>query len=195
MDYTQTNIAFKHLGIIQEISECHGLLCGLICTQETLSQETWLDHLFEEGADHPFSLAHAPSSDTAQAEWSVLQQLYSDTGIQIKDPEFSFRLLLPDDEQILAVRTQALADWCKGFLYGLGVGGMDSGLDATQNVQEIVKDCVEISRAYRDDEEEDLEIDEASFVELSEYVRVGVILIYEELQAERDQQDDSRVLH
>jgi len=196
MDYTQINIAFRHLGIIQEIAECHGLLCGLICTQEILNQETWLDHLFEEGTGHPSSSAHAPSGDTTQAEWSVLHQLYKDTVIQIKDPEFSFRMLLPNDEQILAIRTQALADWCKGFLYGLGVGGMDSSRHTPQNVQEIVRDLIEISRVYHDDEEEeDLEMDEASYLELSEYVRVGVMLIYEELQAERDQQAGHKVLH
>lgn len=192
MEYTQVNIAFRHLGIVQETAECHGLLCGLICARRSVSQEDWVAHLYEEGSAPP-----QPSEDASPHEQGgdVLQQLYRNTMAQIRDAEFSFRLLLPDDEQILAARTQALADWCKGFLYGLGVGGLDSEQQVPDNVEEIVRDLIEISRVYHDDEEADEEVDEASFMELSEYVRVGVMLIYEELQAEREQNDDNKVLH
>ncbi len=193
MDFTQVNIAFRHLGIVQETAECHGLLCGLVCAQQAVTQEDWVAHLYEEGAER-----HSPPEGDSSREqgWPMLQRVYKDTLLQIRDAEFSFRLLLPDDDQILAVRTQALADWCKGFLYGLAVGGLDSEQQVPDNVEEIVKDMIEISRVYHDDEEGDEEIDEASFMELSEYVRVGVMLIYEELQAEREQNgDNNKVLH
>ena len=191
MDYTQVNIACRRLGITQEAAEAHGLLCGLICARRSVSQEEWVAHLYEEGAEHLFS---AEGETERHQEQAVLHQLYKGTLLQIRDAEFGFHLLLPDDEQLLAVRTEALADWCKGFLYGLAVGGLDSERQAPDSVEEIVKDMIEISRVYHDDEEADEELDEASFMELTEYVRVGVMLIHEELQAEREQNDD-KVLH
>ncbi len=194
MDYTQVNIAFRRLGLAQETAEAHGLLCGLICTRRTVSQEAWLGHLLEGPVEHLLVLEDNAGQGQEQA---ILHHLYKETLLQIRDAEFGFRLLLPDDEQPLSVRTQALADWSKGFLYGLAAGGLESTGEAPGNVEEIVRDMIEISRVYHDDEEvdEDEDLDEASFMELTEYVRVGVMLIHEELQAEREQSDGNKVLH
>ncbi len=59
-----------------------------------------------------------------------------------------------------------------------------------KNSKELIKDILEISRAgyVADDEAEQAveeagdDEDEVAFMEVSEYVRVGVLLVYEELQ-------------
>ena len=65
------------------------------------------------------------------------------------------------------------------------------GLGDVYKRQELIRDILEISRAgyVADDEaEENITLenhddeDEAAFMEVSEYVRMGVLLIYEELQ-------------
>ncbi len=203
MEFSEVNTAFKNLGIVHEIAECHGLLCGLWCASGGVSRETWLRMMHSEELDVPVppgtssSLTERslPAAEAATSE-AVLQRLYKETVEQLEEPEFGLRLLLPDDEQPLAMRTEALADWCKGFLFGLGVGGVESYRQTPPAVQEIIKDFTEITRAYHE-EEEDSELDESSFMEVMEYVRVGAMLVYEELQAERQeaQRDDDRVLH
>jgi hypothetical protein len=63
-----------------------------------------------------------------------------------------------------------------------------------EEVREIADDIVEISRATTDGEEG--ESDEAAYSELIEYLRVGVILVFETLEAERGARTtDTRVIH
>lgn len=202
MEFAEVNAAFKNLGIAQEIAESHGLLCGLWCASGGVSLEVWLRLMRnEEISIDVLTPAQAQTrlqvpAATQSEDEAVLQRLYQETVAQLENPEFGLRLLLPDDEQPLGLRTEALADWCKGFLFGLGVGGVDNYRQTPATVQEIVKDFTEITRAYHD-EEEDSELDEASFLEVMEYVRVGAMLIYEELRVARKerQMNDKRVLH
>ena len=93
-------------------------------------------------------------------------------------------LLLPADEQPIDVRTAALAQWCQGFLYGLGAGSVADASDLPGDVGEIVRDLGEISRAGVD-ATQDEESNEAAYTELVEFVRVGVQLLFEELAALR----------
>ncbi len=196
MDFSEVNAAFKRLGIVPEIAECHGLLCGLWCASGGVNRTTW-ERLMRNELPEDLPLATAPgASSPASADERLLQGLFDETVAQLENPEFGLRLLLPDDEQPLAVRTEALADWCKGFLFGLAVGGVKDQHQTPPTVQEIIKDFTEITRAYHEDEE-DSELDEVSFMEIMEYVRVGAMLVYEELQAERKevQQRDDQLLH
>ena len=94
------------------------------------------------------------------------------------------RPLLPDDEEALETRTAALAEWCTGFLAGLGsVPVPTEGWPDT--VREIVADFGEIARAAVG-EEDSPEDSEASYVELVEYLRAGTQLVHEELVAPSD---------
>jgi len=136
MDFIENNMAFRQLGIIQDAAECHGLLCGLLCARGAVSLDEWLTMLcdedivveaMEQGGDHA-------------AAWSVVQNLYQQTLAQLQNTAFSFQLLLPDDEQSLSSRITALADWCMGFLFGLGVEGGDRHRRMPADAQEIIKD-------------------------------------------------------
>ena len=49
-----------------------------------------------------------------------LRELYLETSGALEGSEMEFELLLPEDEAPLDTRTVALAQWCQGFLYGLG---------------------------------------------------------------------------
>jgi uncharacterized protein YgfB (UPF0149 family) len=95
-----------------------------------------------------------------------------------------FELLLPADEEPIDVRTAALAQWCQGFLYGLGAGAITDATGLPGDAGEIVRDFTEISRAGVDATQE-AESNEAAYAELVEFVRVGVQLLFEELGALR----------
>ena len=88
--------------------------------------------------------------------------------------------LLPSDAQSLESRTAALAQWCQGFLYGLGSGSIPDVGGLPGDVGEIVRDLTEITRAGVDDGDGE-ESNEGAYAELVEFVRVGVQLLFEEL--------------
>ncbi len=86
--------------------------------------------------------------------------------------------MLPDDDTGLPERVSELALWCQGYLYGLAQGGIRQFDGLPGDCTEILKDFVELAKARSDDVSENSERD---FFELSEYVRVGVQLVFEEL--------------
>jgi yecA family protein len=148
-------------------AEAHGLLAGLLCMDAGIDVESWLEQIL--GPDEP-----SPSG----RDRALLVRLFEETRRQLNDFDFSFELFLPDDDQPLSERADALGEWCQGFLLGLGYGS--KGADWPGECAEILRDFVEISRL---DPEVSGEADEAAYAELAEYVRVGVQVIRSELQS------------
>ena len=78
-------------------------------------------------------------------------------------------------------RSFRLGEWCQGFLYGLGSGPLSDATKLPGEVGEIVRDLSEITRVGVDGGES-LESNEVAYTELVEFVRVGVQLVFEELE-------------
>lgn len=190
MDWSLVNTALRRLGIGTDAAENHGVLCGLVCARGPDMERAWLDLLRDEREEA--APAGAPP-ETDPAAWKDLSRLYRETVGQLRDEGFVFYLLLPDDSQPLQLRAEAMTEWCQGFLYGLAAGGLEDYSVLPQEVREIAEDIVEISSASTDSEEG--ESDEAAYSELVEYLRVGVILVFETLEAERGARTDDRVIH
>lgn len=184
MDWSLVNTALRRLGIGTDAAENHGVLCGLLCARGHDVERDWIDLLRDTQEDV------APVGAEA---WAELSRLYRETSGQLRDEGFVFSLLLPDDSQPLQLRAEAMTEWCQGFLYGLAAGGLEDYSVLPQEVREIAEDIVEISRASTDGDEG--ESDEAAYSELIEYLRVGVILVFETLEAERGARTDTRVIH
>lgn len=127
--------------------------------------DAWLDHLFGAAAEH-----------LEPWERGLLGRLFEDTREQLNDFGFGFQPLLPDDDQPLNERANALADWCRGFLLGFGYAGQESQTPGA--CAEILRDFAEISRLDPDASGEAAEV---AYAELTEYVRVGVQLVRGEL--------------
>ena len=161
-------------------AESHGVLCGMLCARGAIELSEWIGHVLgdqEEGN----VLLH----DTVHQ----LAELHQVTMEKVNDISGSFYMLLPDDDEDLIGRTEALANWCQGFVYGLAAGGINEDSKLTGDTREILLDFIEISRAgYNIGEDDVIEVsetteeDELAFVEVVEYVRTGVLLINEELQ-------------
>ena len=159
--------------------EAHGALCGMLCAQGSTEASKWLVHVLGE---------HQGEGNARLQEAAArLMRLYQATTAQINDSEVDFELYLPDDDEPLEDRVEALAVWCQGFVYGLAAGGVKQDTRLPDDSQELIRDFVEISRlgaqSLEDDEDAAaLEQDEVAFTEVLEYVRMGAVLIYEELQ-------------
>ena len=153
-------------------AESHGMLCGMYCAAGNVALEPWLKQVFEV-----LDFDTTAIRDACQ----LLVGLHENTKQQLNDTEVAFELLLPDDGASLAERTEALAEWCHGFVYGLAAGGLKRETKLPADTAELIADMVAISRAGLDETEAD-ETDEDAYMQLCEYVRMGVLLITEELQ-------------
>lgn len=163
-------------------AESHGALCGMLCARGSADLSEWMGHVLGEQEQGNASLRDMANQ---------LSELHQSTLGQMNDPFGEFQLLLPDDDDELDERTEALATWCLGFVYGLAAGGVSEESELPEDTRELLLDFIEISRAGHDaaiqyddsaEDEDDSEEDERAFVEIVEYVRTGVLLINEELQ-------------
>lgn len=155
-------------------SESHGTLCGMLCAAGSVELSVWLDEVFNE-----MDLQDMLVKEASQ----LLVGLFNETQTQLNDSDADLQLLLPDDESALAIRTDALAAWCQGFTYGLAKGGLRKDRELPEDTAELIRDIVEIARVGHDmDVSEEDDTDEESYMQLHEYVRMGVLLINEELQ-------------
>lgn len=161
--------------------ESHGALCGMMCAQGATDAAQWMLNVLGE---------HEESNASLQKAGQLLLQIHQVTIDQMNDSNVEFYMMLPDEEESLEARVEALGVWCQGFVYGLAVGGVKEDTELPEDSAELIKDIVEISRAsyvVDDDAEagehdQDDNEDELAFMEVSEYVRMGILLIYEELQ-------------
>ena len=205
VDFSEIDVVLERLGVIYAASESHGVLCGLLCVKGFVSYDEWKRLLHDEQKSQPawndedIDEEINGMNDDRQAgsamddDWGLLQDLYEETLRQLSDDDYGFSLLMPEDEQPLRLRTQALVEWCEGFLFGLGAGEVKDFAQLPDDVNEISHDLAEISRAYHEDES--TEADEVAYTELVEYVRVGVLVIYEALQLTREVRAGNKVLH
>jgi yecA family protein len=153
-------------------AEAHGLLCGMACTGGRVAISVWLEHLL--GENNTLSVA---AQDCGDALTTLQQEILS----QLNDDALGFVLLLPNDDEPLALRTRALSHWCEGFLYGMALGGVRDDAPLPNDSAEIIKDFYEISHAgFSSEGTEDA--DEAAYQEIVEYVRMCVLLVHEELR-------------
>ncbi len=172
-DIDDLDAMLQHAQATMGAAEAHGALCGMLCARGATGLSEWMQHVLGEHAQ-----TTAMHDLTAQ-----LSQLHRHTLEQINDAVAGFYLLLPDDGAHLSVRVDALASWCQGFIYGLAAGGISSETQLPADSRELLLDIIESSRAGPEiDTEDAVEADEIAFIEISEYVRTGVLLINEELQ-------------
>jgi uncharacterized protein YgfB (UPF0149 family) len=157
----------------EDPAEIHGLLCGLVCAGAAVDGDDWRTRLEPELFRDDLQIL---------ATEAFLNELFAITLSQLNSDDFNFSLLLPDDEVLLSQRARALSGWCQGFLSGLGLGGMEKSQALPAAVQEFLRDLVAIAQLDCELSEAD-EVEEQSYIELVEYVRIGVLLVNQELRS------------
>ncbi len=167
-------------GLDTSPARLHGCLCGLLCAGAGPEAERGLDGLCQ-------ALDLNVHGELAEA----LLGLYAVSNAALADEEFSFHLLLPDDEVDIESRTGALADWCKGFLAGFAqasAGSGQAGGGLSEDSTEILRDVGAISEAAVGEDESEEE-SEGSYAELVEYLRFAALNLFLELNGEEGRPD------
>jgi len=151
-------------GSVNSAAEAYGLAVGMLCVNHDTHSMAWLKQVFEEDA--------LPSSEQARQ----LVSLFDEAKAALAGDDYDFEPLLPDDETSLSERVAAFSDWCQGFLYG--IGALAQAVKPSAEAQEILRDIAEFTKL---DTAAAGEEDETAFMEICEYLRTAVLLLYAEL--------------
>ncbi|KGI76863.1 UPF0149 family protein [Oleiagrimonas soli] len=167
----ESDLARAHVGV--DASELHGSLTGYLCGGGRAAPGGVLQALELDVED---ATARAPFDDRVQA-------LYRDCRAALDDAQMGFEPLLPDSERPLAERAEALVEWCRGFLGGFGLAGAQRTQELSADGSEILRDLGTIAGSelsFEGDED-----DERSLMEISEFVRVGALVLHAEVAGTR----------
>ncbi|MCL1086306.1 MULTISPECIES: UPF0149 family protein [Shewanella] len=178
-------IALDAAEIGQHPVEVHGALVGLICGGVEQTGDTWIKPLFDlmnDGQPLPAQLHQ------------LVCDLFQDSVTRLAEFEFGFMPLLPEEEEPLSQRVEALSLWAQSFLTGMAI--IQPKLNqASTEVREVIKDLAEIAQVEFDvaDDEES----EAAYTELLEFVRIAAIMCYAEFGPElpHGESDDIAAVH
>lgn len=184
--YDELNEALRRVGSSADVAECHGLLSGLLCVKETVDSAAWISHILGGEPGEEMEL-----NEDGRALLSALLGRVLD---QLNDMDYGFHPLLPSDDEPLEKRAAALAEWCQGFVLGLSMGGIEEVGPLPEASDEIIKDMTEIAQMHADADTATNE-DETAYAEIVEYVRMGVLLVREELRTISKPHPDDVVVH
>jgi uncharacterized protein YgfB (UPF0149 family) len=179
IDHNELDAALRRCGSTWNAGQAHGLLCSRLALAGADGASRWLKQV----------LADTDPDNTFCAECeAMLEALCTATWQQLSGRQSEFTLLLPDDEDSALVRTEAMGQWCEGFLHGLVSETHGDKLRerlAGDPLSDIIKDLLEITRASVGDEADE-QGNENAFADLVEYLRVAAQLTYEELAEFRE---------
>ncbi|HIP95430.1 MAG TPA: YecA family protein [Leucothrix sp.] len=172
LDYFKLENALRKAEADYSASEAQAIACGMLAVNIAADKITWVQLIFGE----------INSEDTLQVEAIKLTgELHDQCKRQLQDANLAFELLMPNEEESLLLRVSALQEWCNGFLLGIGLSGISDHKTLPEDTRELLVDFTEIGTSGSFDLEDE-EASEEALAEISEYVRMGVLLINEELQ-------------
>ena len=153
-------------------AELHGQLCGLIAGNGTPKPNQWLaicSELLEVNVQ-----PGTPIADQLCALIEVVTQQFSVEG-------FGLELLVPDEQTPMLERVEGLGQWCQGFLTGFALAGntQQGWKNLSEESREVLTDLASIAQVMVD--EDDAEQQEQDYLELLEYVRLGAIQVWLDL--------------
>jgi len=164
-------------------AECHGMLCGILSGPRVFEPGLWLDHL--SGGERDVFAAAEPRA--------ALEALLHATLAAMSAEDYELSLLLPADEAPIAERAAGFAAWCRGFLSGLGLSGIADLGALGEDAREFLADLSRFTSLAMDVEGD--EEDERALVELTEFTRMGVMLVRAELNEGDGDGDEAVTLH
>lgn len=170
MEFDQINDALQAYPELESPSFLQGMLVGLMCGDTNLKESAWIKKILEE----------ANVKSVKESFLISLHELYLETDKTLNGSGFELVLCLPDENESLPARAAMLGQWCEGFLYGMGLGGQ-SEQKLKGEVAELFRDFGDIARIEVDGLEDVSDQDESDFMQLVEFVKIGVLTINEEL--------------
>ncbi|WP_040728347.1 UPF0149 family protein [Thiomicrorhabdus sp. Kp2] len=176
MDFEQVNEVIAPFPELESPAFIQGMLIGLLCGDSDIQEAVWIKKLIEE----------AQIKSVKESFLKVLDDVFQETNKGMNGSGFELNLCIPEDTESLVFRAAMLGQLCEGILYGLGLIGAlnESENEIPKEVRELIEDFGQISRidiGSLSDSEQLTDAEESDFMELVEFVRVGILTINEEL--------------
>jgi len=173
MEFTEIQHLLIEINTINTVADSHGIACGMLVVNSVADNRVWVKYIMGE-----IEATHIPSATSIKA----IAAWFNEIKNQLQDSHLRFELCLPDDEAPLEDRVYALQEWCRGFILGIAMSGVNDFSELAQDTQELMHDFSRIGA------EEEFDLDnqdqtEIAYSDISQYVRIGVLLINEEMQS------------
>lgn len=179
-DYAEFSAALARCGAPQSPAEAQGFALGMQLAEVASPLTRWQQELYSD---------FDPADVLAGECRSLLDRLFASVFAWEGRESEPFTLLLPQDVVVDSRRLAALRDWCQGFLYGVGLGGETFARRGSVQMKDLLGDIAEIARLDVDDVDNSRE-NQSALIEIEEYLRVGVLLLREQLK-DGDRTDDA----
>ena len=170
-DWSEAADVLLGMGLTLNPSELHGALLGALGAGQPLASELDLDSALSV-------LEKALAVDLQGEVAEFIKRLAGATVSAVRDTDFAFTPLLPDDEEEFHNRLTSLGSWTAGFLTGFtqAVSAAQAASEAINpNTAEALKDFAAIAQIDVDESESDEA--ERELEELVEYVRMAALNI------------------
>ncbi len=171
-DYDDWTHKLDQNAMMASAAELHGLIAGMLSAGMQADAGMMLPVL------HDF----LNDGQAVNAELKgQIGLLIAETSSQLKDEELGFALLLPNDDEALPERLEALVEWAQSFLVGFAISLHNLSV-CSADVREAIEQLTEVTRidVYTQDDSSDAENEESYFLVL-EHVRVLVMTCFNEV--------------
>ncbi|MBN2864767.1 MAG: UPF0149 family protein [Thiotrichales bacterium] len=196
MEFDQIKEALAPFPELESPSFIQGMLIGLICGDNDIEETVWVKKLIEE----------AQIKKVKESFLIALHDMFQETNKGLNGSGFELVLCLPDEEDNVVARAAMLGHLCEGVLYGLGLVGrlQDAEESISKEVRELINDFGDIAQIDIEALAQAKELgdaEESDLMQLVEFVRIGVMMINEELNPTQaapimtDDMHDSDTLH
>ena len=193
ISFEEMNHLLIPLGALNSPAELHGMLCGKLSGGQRLPANEWLAQALIF-MDIITSEEEGVVGDPEGRGQAAMARLYPVTLAQLQDDQLGFQLLLPSDEVDLERRSQALGEWCHGFLTGFGSAGLAAGTKFSEESADCLRDLAAIAQ-IGDGAEEDEGEAESHLAQIEEYVRMAVLTLFMEFGNRPAGDTDQPLLH
>lgn len=176
MDFQQISEVLEPYAELESPSFLQGMLLGLLCVDSEIQEAVWIKKIIEE----------AQIKSVKESFLKQLDEMFQQTNKGLNGSGFELNLCLPADNESVLLRAAMIGQLCEGVLYGIGLAGGLSEMEnkLSEQVREVVNDLGEIARidvSSLADEELDTEQVDQDLTELEEFVKVGILMLNEEL--------------
>jgi len=176
-DFFELETALQKADADYSVTEAQAIACGMLSVNISADKIAWVQLIFGE------INTSSASQESINQETAIklLGELFDYSKQQLQDSNLAFELMLVDDKESLYARVTSMQEWCAGYLLGVSMAGITDHAKLPEDSRELLADFTEIGTSGNFDLEDENTSEEA-LEEISEYIRMGVLLINEELQ-------------
>lgn len=160
--------------VMASAAELHGLISGLLSGGMAAQSADFLSVLHDFLNDGQ-ALPVAVKAD--------VQQLIGITAASLQASDYDFAMLLPNDDDALIERLEAMVEWTQAFLVGFAVQQTDLSL-VSADVREAINQLTEVTKVdVGTSDDNSAEDNEEAYFMVLEHIRVMVFSCFNDVGA------------